>query len=244
MSRVASHPVPSHTEAGKIAVRSGHPSIEDLPAELKVDILKRLDTVASLRSLVHASPTFHNSYLLAREGIFTAVTLHDLSSRSIDPFQPCAYLELCLRDRSEPNEVLELALTSIRTQKKAQIRARNSGDRTAPIKVSIDDCIALLKLDDILGWDITRYLHTTAFRLFDTSKARVLRAWANGRKHYHGILMRDSPAEMARLMAYYPRRPGPRLNDVADSIFRDYLQDSMVQFGLLPYHYPIILMIS
>ena len=238
MSRVASHSVPSQTEAGKIAVRSGHPSIEDLPTELKVNILKRLDTVASLRSLVHASPTFHNSYLLAREEIFTAVTLQNLSSRSIDPFQPCAYLELCLRDRSELNEVLELALTSIRTQKKAQIRARNRGNRTAPIKVAIDDCIALLNLDDILSWDITRYFQTTAFRLLNISTAGVLRAWANQRKHYHGILMRDSPAEMARLMAYYPGRPGPRLNDVLDIIFQDYIRDSSVQLGLLPVHFP------
>ena len=167
------------------------------------------------------------------------VTLHDLSSRSVDPFQPFPYLELCLRDRSEPDEVLEVALTSIRTQKKAQIRARNSGNRTAPIKVSIDDCIALLKLDDILGWDTTQCFDNAGFGLLYTRAARVLRVWANGRRNYHGILMRDSPAEMARLMADYTG-PVPRLNDVADSLFRGYFADSMIRIGLMSsYNYPI-----
>lgn len=232
MSHLAPHPVSSHTEAGKTAV------IEAIPSELKVDILKRLDTVASLRSLVHASFSFHNSYLLAREEIFTTVTLHDLNSRSVNPFQPSAYLELCLRDRSEPDEVLEVALTNIRTQRKAQIRARNSGKRTASIKVSIDDCIALLKLDDILGWDAAQSFGNAGFCLLNTRAARVLRVWANGRNNYHGILMRDSPAEMARLMAHYTG-PVPRLNVIADFIFQGYFADSMVQIGLMSYDYPI-----
>ena len=239
MSYLMSPPASSHIEAGKTAARSGHRSIEALPAELKVDILKRLDTVANLRSLVHASSSFHNSYLLAREEIFTAVTLHDLSSRSVDPFQPFVYLELCLRDRSEPDEVLEVALTTIRTQRKAQIRARNSGNRIAPIKVSIEDCISLLKLDDILGWDPTQYFGNAGFHLLHTCAACVLRVWANGRKNYHGTLMRDSPAGMARLMARYPGPLPPRPSDVADFLFQNYFESCMIQIGLMSHNYPI-----
>lgn len=52
--------------------------METLPAELRIQILQSLPDVLSLRSLIYASPTFHNDYLKARQVLFGSVVVNEL----------------------------------------------------------------------------------------------------------------------------------------------------------------------
>ena len=48
-------------------------SLELMPAELKLQIILELDDLASLKALIHASPTFHAFYRTDRKGIWEKV---------------------------------------------------------------------------------------------------------------------------------------------------------------------------
>ncbi len=55
------------------------PTLENLPTELRIQILLRLPDLASLRSLVHASPSYHALYLKAgRQEVLGHIALHQL----------------------------------------------------------------------------------------------------------------------------------------------------------------------
>ena len=115
----------STTRVTKKASMPGPLTIEDLPLELTVKILRDLDGRSTLSAVVHASPKLHAIYRGAREMILTKITLVELANRQVDIFQPFACFQLCLiRDKSSSGLLLEEALSSARIQRKEQIRAR------------------------------------------------------------------------------------------------------------------------
>ena len=71
--------------------------LENLPDELKLQILLTLPNVATLSALRHASPRYHAASMLARGEIFTAVTLSELTQRGISFGKPCAFAEYVVR---------------------------------------------------------------------------------------------------------------------------------------------------
>lgn len=62
-------------------------SLETLPAEIKLMILKVIPSTLTLKHFIKASPDYHAVYARDREEIFTRATLRDLSLRGIDIFQ-------------------------------------------------------------------------------------------------------------------------------------------------------------
>lgn len=71
-----------------------HCHIERLPSELKIKILQFLSHVATLSSLVHASPSYYQVYAANRENILTIVTLSELQSYDIDLLKPWPFVDV------------------------------------------------------------------------------------------------------------------------------------------------------
>lgn len=63
-------------------------SLEDLPSEIKVMILCHIPKLASLSSIVHASPAYHQAYLGAREEVLHAITVRTLQKHDIGLLDP------------------------------------------------------------------------------------------------------------------------------------------------------------
>ena len=70
------------------AVFSEKTTLEDLPTEIKVMILCQMPQLSSLRSIVHASPTYHQAYCGAREEVLHAMTVRTLQEHDIGLLDP------------------------------------------------------------------------------------------------------------------------------------------------------------
>ncbi|KAL8965415.1 MAG: hypothetical protein Q9183_003865 [Haloplaca sp. 2 TL-2023] len=119
--------------------------LESLPAEIKLNVLSLIPNVKSLRAIVHASPLYHATYLLAREKILTDITLQELQTRKINVTTRVDYAEVCVRGgggSTTPAGVLENAVQDI----------FNQLDRNTSIKLSAYQCTALLTLEDFKGY--------------------------------------------------------------------------------------------
>lgn len=79
-------------ESTAILPEQAHPSravsLESLPSEIKVMILCHMLEVSSLRDIVHASPTYHQVYLGAREEILHNITSQTLQKNNIGLLDP------------------------------------------------------------------------------------------------------------------------------------------------------------
>jgi hypothetical protein len=58
--------------------------LEALPAELQAAILKWLPDIPTLHALIRASPSYHQSYLVQRQVILSAVLLNDITPGVLD----------------------------------------------------------------------------------------------------------------------------------------------------------------
>ncbi|KAL8705960.1 MAG: hypothetical protein Q9201_000954 [Fulgogasparrea decipioides] len=130
------------TQAG---VMPTSPFIESMPAEIKVAILRSLPDYKALRALVHASPDYYQSYLLARDDILTDVTLADLKARKIDVVTPIQFAEVCINGGKVSSMYLLSALETVH---------RKMATDTM-LKLSIDQCRALLSAVDLKGYRAT-----------------------------------------------------------------------------------------
>ncbi|KAF6223136.1 hypothetical protein HO173_013298 [Letharia columbiana] len=70
------------------AYQSRASALEILPSEIRVMILCHMPEVASLSSIVHASPKYHQAYLGAREEILHAITIRTLQKNDIGLLDP------------------------------------------------------------------------------------------------------------------------------------------------------------
>ncbi|KAL8719283.1 MAG: hypothetical protein Q9181_008076, partial [Wetmoreana brouardii] len=124
------------------AVLPTSPSLESMPAEIKLGILRLLPDFKDLRALAHASPDYYQSYLLARDDVLTNVTLTELKARNIDILTPVQFAEVCVRGGEEPDANLQPAIKKIYRQIASD----------SPIKLSTDQCLALRSLVDFKGY--------------------------------------------------------------------------------------------
>lgn len=125
-----------------------NPSLETIPAELKLALLKHLPDYSSLTNLVRASPTFHYVYITNRDEVLTGAVLRDLANRNIDVTTPFDFVQITTK--ADPlNLHLESALVVLQQQ------IANA----KPIRLSINHCIALHTLRTAETWHIREDYH-------------------------------------------------------------------------------------
>ena len=124
--------------------------LEDLPSEIKIMILCQIPQLSSLSSIVHASPTFYQSYCGAREQVLHTLAVRTLQENDIGLLDPWTAIhapplgdQVVPDDVNHGNEFLE---------RYAQGRIDNSRRRLAPI-----DSLAILSLHRKLKVLIAKY---------------------------------------------------------------------------------------
>ena len=180
---------------------------------------------ASLSALVHASPTYHASYLQTRSAVFTTVTLRSLQSRGVKILPACSAATVFLREgelggieelrgafqclysqmeKCVPPKILTMPFYRKWGRKKIQPRYASSGCYEPPspvtgdegIKLSVEQCLVLLKVQHMVPrWRIDREGHR-----------RIYCCWA------HDIEKSPSRGEGKRHeMVFEPRSVGSEL---------------------------------
>ncbi len=67
-------------EAQSVAATARNASLDGLPAELKISILRSAPNIPALQTLVRSSPLYHKFYLDKRKVILSAVLLRDIGT--------------------------------------------------------------------------------------------------------------------------------------------------------------------
>jgi hypothetical protein len=85
----------SHDSSPSIVALPSMSPLEALPAELRLQILFNLSNVADLKAVVHASPVFHQQYLLDRQRLFGRALETALGDAFVDAYavQTSTYLD-------------------------------------------------------------------------------------------------------------------------------------------------------
>jgi len=83
-------------------------TLETMPAELKIRIMLLLPDVASLRSLIFASPSYHATYLAgARQKVLKHLVMKQLDNRlHVDALATVRSRDFYLHGRRDPNDVV------------------------------------------------------------------------------------------------------------------------------------------
>lgn len=115
---------------------------ERLPAELKLKVLESIEDFPTLHDLSLASRPYYLAYMLDRDTILTRLTIRQLESKDIDIFNAASFVQLSFRDNAHPGEAVISALTTYWDQ----LLNRQ------PIRFTIDQCCALLKVTDAVSW--------------------------------------------------------------------------------------------
>jgi hypothetical protein len=119
-------------------------SLEALPLEIKCIIFRHLPYIQTLSALVHASPAYHAAYAAFREQIFTRFTILELQKRRVNVLTPGSFLEVNTVDNALPNPLVKIAILACHAAAHAEKVAR----------LTIDQCLALLTLRDVVGWSV------------------------------------------------------------------------------------------
>ena len=104
--------------------------------------------IATLSALVHASPTFHNAYIIDREKILTRTTFRQLRARAeiITTLKPKALwiLRVCGKQMDfNLRWTIEFCCTKARVGK------------LDDIKLSVNQCIALGRVKEAFNYDVS-----------------------------------------------------------------------------------------
>jgi len=118
------------------------PSLESLALEITLNIIRFITDLETLRSLVHASPVFHEAYTIAHDEIYTRVTLAELRAREVDVLTPVDFAEVYIRGEPEWKYRIKDALEKLYRQSASVL----------PVKLRVDECMDLLKLGDLKGY--------------------------------------------------------------------------------------------
>lgn len=117
-------------------------------------ILNNVDSVRSLRSLVHASPSFHQSYLADRERVLTRATFCELEYCSIDILRLVAVCEVRLRNNQPPSQELKVAMQSIYDFFNGDEDASPSGSSPKRrLVLNVAHCLALLTIEELVAFE-------------------------------------------------------------------------------------------
>ena len=153
-------------------------TIEALPTEVKIGILRQVPDIATLRSIIFACPAFHQSYLIARKEVLTLATLSQLQKRQIHILDAVPYMEVCLEENRRPDLSLHTILQTVFDQFKAG----------KPIKLEITDCICLLKIKGAKRWVLNSKSEAKALDYFSTTVSYPL-----GHRNYYGTFFARLP---------------------------------------------------
>ena len=85
------------------AHHSGASSFENFPSEIKVMILCHIPCLLSLSSMVHASPSYYQAYLRAREKILHKITIQTLQRNDIGLLDPWTAIHVPHLGRYSPH---------------------------------------------------------------------------------------------------------------------------------------------
>lgn len=128
----------STANSPKQARYAGAKTLETLPSEIKVMILCHMPSLSSLSSIVHASPTYYQAYLIAREEILHNITIQTLRRNDIGLLDPWTAIHIPQLDHYNP-----LCTQMIREYLESYARGRiNSGRR----RLAPQDSLAILSL--------------------------------------------------------------------------------------------------
>lgn len=119
-------------------------SFEALPLEIKCLIFRHLPYIQTLSALVHASPIYHAAYAAFLELIFTRFTILELQKRRVDVLTPGSFLEVNTIGNEIPKPLVKIAI----------LACHEAVDAKKVVRLTIDQCLALLKLRDVVGWSV------------------------------------------------------------------------------------------
>lgn len=136
-----------------------------MPAEIKLTVLRSITDYKALCALIHASPSFHGTYLLARNEILTNATLRELEARRIHVLTPVDFAEVLVRGGKELDFNLQPAIEKIYNQVATKSR----------ISLNVDECIALLSLADLKGFQARPNIPQLSPRMAANSNARFFK---------------------------------------------------------------------
>jgi hypothetical protein len=140
------------------------PTLETMPAELKIRIMLCLPDVASLRSLIFASPTYHATYLAgARQEVLSHLVMKQLDDRlHVDALATVRSTDFYIHGIRDPNDVIAFV-------EDYSLARRNP--RSSPILAngifehgkasSLEEAILLCLLNIKVSLIIDDYLHST-----------------------------------------------------------------------------------
>ena len=123
--------------------------LERLPSEVQVIILLHMSGLSCLRNIVHASPTYHDAYLGAREEVLHVITpriLHQNGIGLLDPWTAVHVPQLGhdIHNRADIiNEFLE--------------RYQQGRMDSNPRRLALQDSLAILKLQSRIAFSISKY---------------------------------------------------------------------------------------
>ncbi|KAK4149372.1 hypothetical protein C8A00DRAFT_18923 [Chaetomidium leptoderma] len=89
-------------------------TLEDLPAELRLQILLSFSDVADLQAVVHASPVFHRQYLLDRQNVFGRVLETTMAGTFVEAYAVHTSTRLAKLDGELSEEAIEQFLDKYR----------------------------------------------------------------------------------------------------------------------------------
>ena len=134
------------------AANSSQITINDLPNELKAEILRQMPDIASLKAIVHASSQYHQIYFSMREIILTEVTIRTLAEEEsirLDLRIPYQYKATTFGSQ-EPDKTIAFAAQTVANQAQSKM----------PIRLSIEQCVALRLLSHANRWYVTETKNT------------------------------------------------------------------------------------
>lgn len=125
-------------------------SLETLPTELVVTILKQLHSNRSLRNSLRASARLRSVYRSRSEEIYTTITIRQLTRRGFDPLQPSKTLSIQRRDYRYPLRAIRDAVQILYETCQQHI----STERTGSITCAVNVCTVALHMRKAVGWNL------------------------------------------------------------------------------------------
>ncbi len=107
-------------------------------------VLQSMSDVASLSSLIHASPSYHAVYRAMRNEVVTMVTLQEPESHDLHIQEPMSFVEICVHGGQYPDRYLRSAIADCQDQAWDHKR----------IQLTVLQYQALLTLVNLVGWTI------------------------------------------------------------------------------------------
>ena len=154
-------------------------TIEALPAEIKLLLMKSIPDPETLVNLTIASRTYNETYRTYRKTVLPPVLLNGIKNKGIFRYQPIAWMELCIDRRNPHGSEVELAIKRYYRQSREGLK----------VTMTYEECLPLIALKDARTWTtspIGSCVMHTGGRVFES---RVM-AWAALEYDNHGHIFR------------------------------------------------------